>query len=62
MEENNNKSPLTPLGPLDKVYMQQIRAEADALQYGNLTVSFKVRGGEIKEAHVTKKAVKLRPF
>ncbi len=62
MEENNNKSLLTPLGPLDKVYMQQICAEAETLQYGSLTVSFKVRGGEIKEAHVIEKAVKLRPF
>ena len=62
MDEKNKKSILTPLEPMDKVYMQQIRAEAETLQYGSLTVSFKVRGGEIKEAHVIKKAVKLRPF
>lgn len=43
-------------------YCRQIRDLAHELQFGKLTVEFKVRDGEVKEAHKISEAVKLRPF
>jgi hypothetical protein len=49
-------------GDLLDIYSRQIRNMAYELQFGNLVVEFKVRNGEVKEAHKISDAIKLRPF
>jgi len=44
------------------IYSRQIRNMAYELQFGNLVIDFKIRNGEVKEAHKVSDAVKLRPF
>jgi hypothetical protein len=49
-------------GDLLDIYSRQIRNMAYELQFGNLVVEFKVRNGEVKEAHKISDVIKLRPF
>ena len=61
-EVKEAKKALTPQTDLLTVFQGQIKFKAWELQYGDLHVIYKVRGGEIKEATVTHKTEKLRPY
>ncbi len=60
--EDNQKKSLTNDSDLLDTFSRQIREMAFELQFGNLVIDFKIRGGEIKEAHRISESVKLRPF
>lgn len=60
--ENSQKKDLESIRNLAMIFLEQIKAKAFELGYGELVVSFKVRNHEIKEAHVVKEQQKLRPF
>lgn len=64
IEKNNKniKKSLTDRQDLLKIYSRQIEQKAFELQFGNLIVQYKVRNGEVKEAHVLREEIKLRPF
>lgn len=59
---NTEKKGLTAENSLLNVFTRQIDDKAWELQYGELTVTFKVRAGAIKEAHIIEKKEKLQPF
>lgn len=61
LKKSSEKSLTSGLDLLD-TYTRQIRDMALELQYGELTVCFKIREGHVKEAHKLQEAVKLRPF
>jgi len=58
----NQKKIIANTGDLLDTYSRQIKNMAYELQYGNLVIDFKVRNGEVKEAHRVLEKVKLRPF
>ena len=60
--EKNQKKPLTKEVDLLSIYTRQIKDLAYELQYGELVIKFKVRDGEVKEAHKIQESIKLRPF
>jgi len=60
--EDNQKKDLTNTSDLLDTFSKQIRQMAFELQFGDLTVRFKVRNGSVKEAHRISDAIKLRPF
>lgn len=62
MTSKNDNVGLTKDDELVIVFLRQIRDRAFSLQYGVLNVSFKVRDGKLKEAHITLESEKLRPF
>ena len=60
--ENNQKKGVANTEDLLDTFGRQIRNLAYELQFGNIVVDYKVRNGEIKEAHRVAERLKLRPF
>ena len=56
------KKPLTGENCLLSVFQRQITAKAFELQFGELTVKYKLRRGEVKEANIVQTTEKLQPF
>ena len=56
------KKPLTGENCLLTVFHRQIKAKAFDLQFGEMTVVYKVRKGHVKEARIVQTAEKLQPF
>ena len=53
---------LTGVDGKPMIYLDQITQKAFELQYGNLTVDFKVKSGQIIDAHVVMQRERLRPY
>ena len=60
--ENHEEKGLTPGKDYLNIFGRQIQNKAFEVQYGEMTVKFKVRGGVIREAHILDVSEKLRPF